>query len=65
MSQETEILSHLKRHGAITPMDALRRYGCFRLSARIYDLRFRGYPIETTWVENGHKRFARYVLEAQ
>ena len=47
MSQESQIFSHLKRYGKINPMQALTNYGCFRLAARIYDLRAKGYRIET------------------
>lgn len=45
-SDKTLILEHLRANGYITPMDALR-FGCYRLSARIYDLRGQGYNIIT------------------
>ena len=45
-SDKTLILEHLRANGYITPMDALR-FGCYRLSARIYDLRAAGYNIIT------------------
>ena len=47
MTQEEKIFTHLKRYGRITPITALDRYGCFRLAARIHDLRAKGYRIET------------------
>ena len=62
MSQSDDILRHMKRHGPITPMDALQQYGCFRLAARIADLRGRGYPIVVETVRAGGKRFARYRM---
>ena len=37
MNQSEMILSHLKRRGTITPMQALGNYGCFRLAARVKD----------------------------
>jgi len=61
MSQSVAILSHMKRWGSIDPMTALDRYGCFRLAARIEELR-RVHIIETEMVERGNKRFARYRL---
>lgn len=61
MSQNHAILSHLKR-GPITPLDALERYGCFRLAARIDELRTAGHAIRTEWVRQGEKRFARYRM---
>ena len=63
MSQETQILSHLKRHGSITPMTALEKYGCFRLAARIEEIR-RVHPIDTEMVKRNGKRFARYKLQS-
>ncbi len=61
MSQKNNIFEHLKKHGHITPLQALELYGCFRLAARIGDLREEGYAIETDMVDlpNG-KSFARY-----
>lgn len=44
MSQNDEILHHLRTHKGITSFEAFTLYGITRLSARIYDLR-----------ENGHK----------
>lgn len=61
MSQRDKILSHLKRR-PITPMDALTKYGCFRLAARIQELRESGHLIETTMIERGEKRYAQYWL---
>lgn len=61
MSQQAQILTHLKR-AALDPLTALRKYGCFRLGARIYELKCQGYQIASTLVERGGKRFARYRL---
>lgn len=38
-SQCSKILGVLLDGGAITPLEALTKFGCFRLSARIHDLR--------------------------
>lgn len=46
MSQTQWILDALKR-GPVTAMDALDGCGCFRLAARINDLRQAGHDIET------------------
>lgn len=62
-SQEKQIKDHLIKWHSITPMEALRRYGCFRLGARIYDLRRRGVRIRTAMIEIGGKRFAKYIIE--
>ena len=38
-SQTARIKAALLRGEKLTPMDALRRFGCFRLGARIWELR--------------------------
>lgn len=60
MSQEVQIFNHLKRHGSITPLQALNEYGCMRLAARVCDLRGQGHHIETNMIERGNNRFAQY-----
>ena len=68
MSQEKAILKYLETHRrGLTPLDALRKFNCFRLSGRIYDLRQMGYRISTIIeekeVDGEKKRYARYILE--
>ena len=43
--QNKIILDHLKNHVGITQLEATRKYGILRLSARIFDLRSAGYNI--------------------
>ena len=64
MSQRTEILLHLKKHGRITPLQALNQYKCFRLADVIYRLRGQGWPIATRMVEDpvSGGRYAQYWL---
>lgn len=61
-SQNKVILEWLKSGKPITPMDALYLCGCMRLSARIYDLRERGFPIKKEMVCINNKRVAKYYL---
>ena len=65
MSQNDLILEHLKRHGLITPISALHQYGCFRLAARISDLRACGHSIETHIRKDNGKRFAVYTYHSK
>lgn len=58
------ILAALKSGQAVTPLDALRDFGCLRLAARICDLRRDGHPIERSWGTDGEKRWAEYRLRA-
>ena len=61
VSQTRLIRDHLERHGSITPLTALRLYGCMRLGGRIHELRQAGMPITTTTPDAG-KRYAIYTL---
>lgn len=62
-TQANAILKYLQEGNGITPMDALNLCGCFRLSARIADLKKRGYDIVTEKVKvEGGKYVARYHL---
>ncbi|MCF6777311.1 helix-turn-helix domain-containing protein [Thiotrichales bacterium 19X7-9] len=61
MQQSEAILKHLKRHGSITPLEALNEYGCLRLGARIYDLRSQGIEIKTE-LSRSDKHYAIYTL---
>jgi len=45
MSQKAAIYAYLKSGRSITPMDALQKFGCFRLAARVCELRREGKPI--------------------
>lgn len=62
MTQNQIILKHLKKHGSITPLQAINKYMILRLSARIFDLKDSGHNIKTTIIKKGNKRFAKYSL---
>lgn len=70
LTQKKVILAHLKRFGNIEPLTALREYGCYRLGARIADLRRDGYNIITETMTAYSKitgkpvRFANYKLKS-
>lgn len=64
-SQCDEILKHLQSGRALTPLEALERFGCFRLGARIYDLKKQGYDIRTDMIQKNGKQFASYSLEKE
>lgn len=63
-TQAEMILADLRKGVKLTPMDALREYRCFRLAARILDLRRDGHPIKTERVTDPdtNKTYARYWL---
>ena len=62
MSQSLDVLMHLKSGKTLTPIDALNEYGCFRLGARILELRKQGYKIKTETPKKG-KQYAIYSME--
>ena len=62
MSQNKQILKHLQDGNSITPIEALEKFSCFRLAARISDLRDKGHNIKTLEeVSNSGKRYANYI----
>jgi hypothetical protein len=61
-TQTEQIRAHLLEHNAITPLEALDKYGCFRLAARIKELRNAGFSVHSTIVKNNGKRYCRYVM---
>lgn len=61
-NQTALILSHLLTGKSINPMEALKKFGCFRLASRIWDLRFDGYDITAERVTVKKKTFASYSI---
>ena len=60
-----KILGYLRyANGGITSWEAIQRFGCTRLAARISDLKDKGYRIDTQMEQSddGGTRFARYFL---
>lgn len=64
ISQKSQIRAWLESGKAINPMIALKEFGCFRLGARIWDLRDEGMTISTTMIDNGKgASYAEYRME--
>jgi hypothetical protein len=66
MNTESQLLNiqrHLAQGKPITPIGALAKWGCFRLGARIHELRKQRFPIVTTLVKRGRSRFASYRID--
>lgn len=67
LTQCQKILQYMNEYGGITPIDALREFGCMRLASRITDLKRSGVAINKEMVSaknrNGETvRFALYKL---
>ena len=63
MSQSKQILNYLKKGYSLSSLEALHKFGCFRLAARIYDLRCAGHEIEVERVGEGATAWAEYSLK--
>lgn len=61
-TQNQKILSYLKSGKSLTPITALNKFGCFRLAARISDLRKDGHSIFTDTITKNKKTFASYKM---
>lgn len=64
-TQTEMILEYLQKFGEISAIEALTAIGCFRLAARIADLRADGHRISTTMSGDGQKSYAIYKLEEE
>lgn len=68
MTQEEKILEFIRNNGEISQRDAVR-FGCFRLSARIYDLRAAGFNITKEFRsfknDSSRGRYAVYRLKEE
>jgi hypothetical protein len=67
VTQASLIIEYLEEFGSITPLEAIRDIGCYRLSARISDIKDMGIPIKTETVNvknrrGKYSRIARYSL---
>ena len=68
LTQCEKILYYMRLNGSITPLDALREFGCMRLASRITDLKAQGYDIISKIESNKNRygdtvRYARYTIK--
>ncbi len=62
-TQAALILADLRAGWRITPLQALRNYGCMRLAAVVFDLKKLGWAIATVMVKDPNgKRYAQYSM---
>lgn len=65
-TQTAKILRHLIQGRRLTQLEALQRFGCLRLSARIKDLRDSGYTVECeNYKTPTGKRVGRYYIKVE
>lgn len=68
VAQRVQIYEYFLAGGALTSLDALHKFGCMRLGARVWELKKMGIPILDRWVgrvnANGKwKRYKEYYME--
>ena len=65
-SQNKRIKAHLLSGRSLTALDALYQFGCFRLGARIHNLKSEGMNIKSEMIEiiseGKKKHVAKYTL---
>ena len=62
-AQNDRIRMYLETGKSLTPMDALVRFNCFRLAARIKDLRAQGVSIRSELVHKDGKKYSKYFMD--
>ena len=64
MSQNKQIADYLNTGKKLTTIDALNKFGCFRLASRINDLRNNGMNITTKIIKlDNKKQVAQYSIK--
>jgi hypothetical protein len=62
-TQAGRILAHLRAGHRLTALEALEKFQCFRLAARVHELRREGWQVQERMVETkSGKRVAEYSL---
>lgn len=70
MKMETRIWQHLENTGSITSWEAIKEFGCTRLSHYIYVLRRRGLNVTDVWEHTKNRygqpvKYKKYILEKE
>ena len=65
VTQVERIIDYIKRYGSITPLDALKEFGCMRLASRMCDIKAMGYGIVREFEHSKNRsgepvKYARY-----
>lgn len=61
LKQTEAIKQYLDAGNSITAIEALNKFGCFRLASRIHDLKTEGYVVDKIMITGeNNKRYAQY-----
>ena len=58
-TQKAKILEYMKQGNSLTPLDALQKFSCFRLGARIYELKRMGYQIQSEMIKTDTGKYIK------
>ena len=62
-SQRQKIMAFLEAGNKLTALDALKKWGCFRLASRIHELKKAGYPVVSQTIEMNGKKISQYYTQ--
>lgn len=70
ITKTQRVIEHLLEKGSITSWDAIKLYGATRLSAIIFNLRDRGFVIDSVYLDDTDRfgnpsRYVNYILRGQ
>jgi hypothetical protein len=61
--QAHTVLTHLRNHGSLTPVEAATVYRIRHLPSKVFELKTAGYQVRTTLKNDAMgQRYARYTL---
>lgn len=63
MSQTSRILSYLRSGHSISAMSASYRFSCWRLAARIREIRNMGITVKTETIKTPTGHYAKYSIK--
>lgn len=61
-SQSLQIMKYLATGKPLTAIQALNKFGCFRLAARVHEMRSEGLAITEKTINKNGKRFSQYQI---
>ena len=69
-TQSERVLEYIQKFGSVTTLEAFRDLGVTRLSARIFELRARGFDIDSTNVTSKNRygekcTYSKYYLRKE
>lgn len=63
MSQSTDIIAYIDRHGSISALECAIYLFCNDFHRRKTDLRNKGYEFNEKWRGSGQKKYKRYSIK--